>query len=201
MRQRVLAILAIVVAGLAALAVRVIVEGRGALADGDAALADKRPVEALAAYEAAARWYLPGAPHVDEAYARMIEIAERDRAVALPAWRGVRGAALATRSLWTPHGDDLARADAEIALLVSADPEGSPAAGNNPAERQAWHAMQLARDPRPSRGHVAVAIAGIVAWLAGIGILIRHPVKRRALVGAALALAGLMTWGTALYNV
>ncbi|HWU88627.1 MAG TPA: hypothetical protein VN253_15260, partial [Kofleriaceae bacterium] len=70
MRRLVLAA-AIVLAAVGALALRVVLEGRAALADGDAAYAAKRPTEAIAAWETAARWYLPGAPHVGEAYARL----------------------------------------------------------------------------------------------------------------------------------
>ena len=120
--RRALAIAAVVLAATFALALRAVTAGRAALAEGDAALAARRPADAIAAWEAAARWYLPGAPHVDEAYARLVRLAAAGEEAggtnprqALAAWRAVRSAARATRSLWTPHAADLAAADAAIA--------------------------------------------------------------------------------------
>lgn len=212
---------AIVVATLGALAIRVVVEGRGALAEGDEAAAAGRTDDAIAAWETAARWYLPLAPHVDEAYARLIELAtraaggtasaspERRATVTqqLSAWRAVRSAALATRHLWTPHADRLETANAQIADLASRDPYGAAAAGPDAATRQRFHTERLARDPRPGTGAVVLAIAGLVAWIAGIGIAIRRGFddagrlrRRPALMGAALTLAGLAGWAVGLYN-
>lgn len=213
--KRALVIAAIALAGAGALALRVVVEGRAALAEGDAALAAKRPADAIAAWETAARWYLPGAPHVDESLARLVRLA-RDPAsappLALAAWRAVRGAARATRSLWTPHGGDLAAADAAIARLSADDPEASLAGGADHASRVAWHAGELARDPRPRPLAVALACFGIAAWLAGAAWLIRRgtaaaagaPARRLlrhpALAPAALTLAGLAAWALGLYT-
>lgn len=197
--MKALAIVGIVVAALAAISIRVVVEGRRALAEGDAALADKRTVDAIAAWESAARWYLPLAPHVDEAYDRLVDIARSERAVDLLAWRAVRSAALATRSLWTPHADDLEEANAQIARITSKDPEGSLAAGKDPTERETWQRTRLDRDPRPSTGAVALAIAGIVAWLGGLAWLVFGG-GRRIRLGAGIALAGAVAWIAGLYN-
>jgi hypothetical protein len=218
--KRALVIAAIVLAGAGALALRVVVEGRAALAEGDAALAAKRPADAIAAWETAARWYLPGAPHVGEAYARLVRLGG-DPATpprhALAAWRAVRGAARATRSLWTPHAEDLAAADAAIARLSADDPEASLAGGADHAARVAWHARELARDPRPRPLAVALACLGIAAWLAGAAWRVRRGAaaaapatggidsarsvrRRRALAPVALTLAGLAAWALGLYT-
>lgn len=205
--KRALVIIAIVVAALATLAVRVVIEGRNALAEGDAALVAKRPIDAIAAWETAARWYLPLAPHVDEAYASLTLIAKSDPRVALVAWRAVRRAATATRSLWTPHADDLATANAAIAKLSAEHPEGAPGAGSNISERMAFFAARLGEDPRPSIGAATLAILGILSWLAGIGVIVRRGldaqarlVRRPALVGAALSVVGVVGWALGLYN-
>lgn len=212
--QRALAVAAVVLAAAFALAIRAVASGRAALAEGDAAYAARRPTDAIAAWEAAARWYLPGAPHVDEAYARLVRLAEagiepraaRGEIVALAAWRAVRGAARATRSLWTPHAADLAAADAAIARLAAEAPGGSPAAGPDPAARAAWHLRELSRDPRPRPAAVALACLGIAAWLAGLAGLVRRGVtdagrlaRRPALAAAALTAAGLAAWALGLY--
>jgi len=202
-----LAIVGIVVAALATLGIRVVVEGKRALAAGDAALSAKRTTDAIAAWERAARWYLPGAPHVDDAYDRLTELARTDEPHALAAWRAVRRAAIATRSLWTPHAGDLAAANAEIARRAAADPEGARAAGADLAQRQAWQAQQLAEGPRPGTGAIVLAVLGIVGWLAGIGVILRRGLDARgrlvrhpALIGAALVAAGLVAWAAGLYN-
>jgi hypothetical protein len=204
-KQRAIIIAAIVLAGLAALGIRVVREGRSALAEGDDALEAKRPGDAIAAWETAARWYLPGAPHVDEAYDRLLDFARTHNS--LTAWRAVRGAALATRSLWTPHEADLAEANAAIAQLSADDPDAARAGGTDRGLRVAWHAGQLASDPRPSRPATALAILGIISWLAGIAVLIRRGVdddnklvRRNALVGAAMAVGGVLAWAVGLYS-
>jgi len=205
--KRTLVVGAIVLATLGAMAIRVVVEGRTALAEGDEAAADGRTDEAIVGWETAARWYLPLAPHVDEAYARMTELATERGARGLDAWRAVRSAALATRHLWTPHGDDLAAANTKIAELASRDPEGAAAAGPDAETRRRFHAGRLARDPRPGTGAVVLAIVGIACWLTGIGVLLRrgfdaagHPARRPALVGGAVTVAGLAAWALGLYN-
>lgn len=188
--KRVLIVVAIVLAGFGALAIRVVVEGRRAIATGDEAARQGRMTDAIAGWESAARWYLPFAPHVDDAYERLINLAKSEHTYALPAWRAVRSAALATRTLWTPHADDLITANAQIAELASRDPEGARAAGPDAAARKAWHTERLGRDAGPSRGGVFLAVLGLSAWLAGIGIVIRGPAR----IGAAVTVLGLIGW-------
>ncbi len=193
MKRRLAWLGAVLVAGLAALALRVVFEGRAALAEGDAAMAERRVADAITGWEAAARWYLPGASHVDEAYDRLRELA-RTRASA-PAWRAIRSAARATRGLWQPHAGDLAEADAALVTLAAIDPERAPA-GGDPATFSAWYGEQLARDPRPSGGSAALAIAGLVVWLVGMALLIRGPTWRHAAISAG----GLAAWALGLYT-
>jgi len=205
--RRALLIAAIALAGAGSLALRAVLEGRAALAEGDAAAATARPADAIAAWETAARWYLPGASHVDEAYARLVRIADTEPRHALAAWRAVRGAARATRSLWTPHARELADADAAIARLSADDPEASLAGGPDHAARVAWHLRALARDPRPRPLAVTLACAGLAAWLAGAAWFLRRGLtasgrlaRRPALAAAALTCAGLAAWALGLYT-
>jgi hypothetical protein len=161
--RRAIVILAFVAAVLGALAIRVVVEGRGALAEGDELLARGRTAEAIRAYESAARWYLPLALHVDTAYEKLRMIAEQGTRSSsaltpssrLAAWRSIRSAARATRWLVTPHADDLAAADAAIASISAGLPGAATA---DPA----WHAERLARDSRPSIGACVLASFGIL---------------------------------------
>ncbi len=209
--RRAVVVMAFVVAAFGAVAVRVVLEGRHALADGDEAAAAGSVREAIARWEAAARWYLPGAPHVDGAYDRLRRTAEASDAtpsVSLAAWRAIRSAAHATTSLWTPHAEDLSDADAHIAELSSRDPDGASAGGADAATRRAFHLDRLARPTRPSREVVALSCLGLITWLGAATYAVRRGFDRTgklargsAAVGAAVAAAGLAAWAISLYNV
>jgi hypothetical protein len=179
--KRVLPIVACVLAVLGAIAIRVVVEGRAALAEGD--------------YETAARWYLPFAPHVDEAYAKLRTLTKsEDPAVALAAWRSIRSAARATRNLWQPHADDLAEADAHIAKLSAAAPGG----GKLDGDRLAWHKDRLARDVRPTLAAAILAGVGILLWVAGAFVLARRGTF--AIGPTGVIVLGLALWFVGLYK-
>ena len=180
--KRVVLPLAVVLAVLGALAIRVVVEGRAALAAGD--------------YETAARWYLPFAPHVDEAYAKLRTLTKsEDPAVALAAWRSIRSAARATRSLWQPRADDLAEADAQIAKLSAAAPGGGKL---ETGDRLTWHKERLARDVRPSLAAAILAGFGILLWVAGAFVLARRGTF--AVGPTAVIVLGLALWFVGLYK-
>jgi hypothetical protein len=207
-----LSIVALVLAVLGVLAIRVVVEGRGALSAGDDHMARGNPAEAIAAFETSARWYLPLAPHVDDAYSRLRGLGgSEDPAVALAAWRGVRSAARATRTLWQPHGDHLAEADAAIARLSArtpgAAPIGAPGTPSSTAEREAWHQARLSRDGRAGLGGAVLAAFGIVLWLGGAGAMVSRGldgggklIRKPALVAGAAIVVGLVCWFVGLYN-
>jgi hypothetical protein len=243
-KRRILLIAAFVLAGIGALAIRVVIDGRAAMRVGDEAMLscfpvyDARPANAadvnppacfvaIDAYETAARWYLPLAPHVGAAYTGLRIIATRtdpataqggfaDPAVALSAWRGIRSAARATRSLWTPHAADLALADAAIARLSARDPAAGkmgadPISGSttpvDDASREAWHEARLANDVRPSIGAAALAGLGVLLWLVGVVVLVWHGVDRagvwvrRPAIGAGgVIVLGLVLWFVGLAN-
>jgi len=204
--SRAIVVLAFVAAVLGALAIRVVVEGRSALAEGDELVAQGQVLDGIRAYETAARWYLPLAPHVDTAYAKLRTIAEHPApdpaggAQQLAAWRAIRAAARATRWLVTPHADDLTAADAAIASISAGVPQAATA---DPA----WHREQLAREARPSIGACVVASLGILLWIGGVIGLVRRGidstgrfVRRPALVSGIASLAGMACWALGLYN-
>jgi hypothetical protein len=192
---------AIVAAVLGVLAIRVVVAGRAALEVATEARARGHVDDAIRGYETAARWYLPLAPHVDEAYARLRELAaSEDPQTALLAWRAIRRAALATRSLWTPHADDLAAANDAIARLSVQQPGAA-------TTDESWHRERLARATRPPIGPLALAGLGIVLWLAGAFVLARRGldaagriiVGRPAALSAATVVVGVACWALGLY--
>jgi hypothetical protein len=85
----------------------------------------------------AATAYVPGAAHVDAAYARLRAVAvgaerARDLTLAAGAWQAVRAAALETRHLWTSHARELEQANANLSRLRGLPP--APSADASPAE-------------------------------------------------------------------
>ncbi len=211
--RRALAIAAIAVAVVGVIALRGVVAGRAALGDGDDWMLRGKPTQAIRSYEAAARWYVPLAPHVDAAYGRLRALTDTPQA--LLAWRAMRSAARATRALWQPHAAELADANAAIARLEARDPHAGAGAGSTAGERETWYQARLAADVRPGLGAAALAGAGIALWLAGTFVLVRRGaaarqrgeaaarrrrVERPALAAGLAIVVGLACWIVGLYN-
>jgi len=182
--KRGVAIFAIGLAVIGLIGLRAVLAGRNALADGDDWISRGKPAEAIRSYEAAARWYVPLAPHVDAAYAKLRALTAGPDA--LLAWRAIRSAARATRSLWQPHAADLADADAHIAKLEA----GATAP-------EAWFAGRLAEDARPSIAMAALAGLGILLWLFGAAAVV---FRRWSLPAGGVIVLGVALWLVGLYN-
>lgn len=211
LRRKIAAVL--VVAGLCfgVVVTRAVWEGRGALAEGDAAFERGDTGEAIRRWRRAARWYVPLGPHVGRAYDRMEDVARQaeaqgDTGTALAAWRGVRGSILATRSFYVPHEHRLDPANQRIAALM-AQIEGSAAdPGKTEAQRAEWHYTLLARDLSPSVLWSVIAILGLALWLGG-GFLFAlrgvtaddRLVPRTAAYAGLLIALGLIVWMLGLY--
>lgn len=76
--------------------------------------------------------YVPGAGHVEAAYGRLEAIArgaerERQRPLALSAWRAMRAAAFESRHLWLARASELRSASRNLERLMVASPS-APAA-------------------------------------------------------------------------
>jgi hypothetical protein len=188
-------------------------DGRRALAAGDAAVARGDSAEAVTQWRRAARWYLPGAPHVADAYARLEAIAleadaHGDTRLALDAWRAVRSSVLATRSFYTPFPLKLTRANDRIADLmakqeVAQDPEKAQQQG----EIRSFHLGLLLRDEAPSVPWTLVALLGFAAWVGGgfwfarRGVTAEDKLDRKTAARAGLLiLGGLLLWMLGLYR-
>ena len=189
-----IAVIALAVIGVVSL--RAVISGRDALGDGDDWMLRGKPAEAIRSYEAAARWYVPLAPHVEAAYAKLRNLT--DGPEALLAWRAIRSAARATRSPWQPHAGDLADAEVAIARLEARDVEAGAGAGSSIEDREAWHRARLSEDVRAGRGAATLAGLGIVILLIGAIVLVRRP-EPRLVPKVAIAL-GTVCWLLGLYN-
>lgn len=212
LRRKLLAFLAIAGVCLGVVVTRAAWYGRRALARGDAAMAERQPLAAIDHWRRAARWYVPLAPHVEDAYQRLESLArvaesQGDVTTALAAWRGVRHSVLSTRAWYTPHAQHLAPANRRIAALMArieaerANPTLEPA-----PEREAFHYQLLQRATLPSVPWVVVALLGFAIWLGGALVFALRAVSaddrlrwRTAARAGALVLGGLILWMTGLF--
>jgi hypothetical protein len=90
----------------------------------------------------AATSYVPGAVHVEAAYARLRAVAlgaerARNPELAMSAWRAVRSAVIESRHIWLAHADELARADLNLARLLGS-PEPPASAGLSARSNPGW---------------------------------------------------------------
>ncbi len=211
MKRRLITAAIVVGFCLAVVVTRAVWQGRGALDDGDRALEANDSEEAIRYWRRAARWYVPLAPHVADAYDRLealAAVAEQrgDLRTALAAWQGVRGSILATRSFYTPHEERLEPANKKIAeLMTRLDP--TPPRDMTREQLAAWHYDLLARDESPSVAWSVIAVLGFLVWIGG-GVLFAmrgvsaedRLVRRPAITAGVLVMAGLLVWLVGLYN-
>jgi hypothetical protein len=144
-------------------AVRTLERGKRELASSELAFSAGQVELALRHAERAAILYLPGAPHVAAAYARLESLAlgaerEGDRALAARAWRAVRSAALQSRHAWQPRTQELERADFNLERLGDTPDATRPFGASSPDGRASACGLGLA---------IGFALAiGSLGWLA-----------------------------------
>lgn len=209
-RRKQLIVVATLLLCLGVISVRAIWEGYAALSRGDAAQVDGDSQAAVRWWRRSARWYLPLAPHVGRAYARLRNLgiaAEKqgDTKLALSAWRGVRSSIRATRSFYTPYSEYVDEADQHIAALM-ASLEVAQDRQRDPAEAEARHYALLKLDSMPSVLWSLVALLGMALWIgAGFAFALRAIDDRDRLVPSAAAYSGagivigLVIWLTGLH--
>jgi tetratricopeptide (TPR) repeat protein len=135
--------------------------------------------EAVLHYERAIKWYTPLSSTVQQAAARLwnlgTEAEQRgDLALALEAFRGLRGSLYATRSLYLPYEHWIPKSEAKIAVLMAqtADPEEPRPASRSPQEETRRFAEMLQRFTGPNTAGTALAELGFVCWVgATLGFL------------------------------
>ena len=139
---------------------RTLSRGEAELAASDQAFAAGELELALRHARRAALAYVPGASHVDGAYARLRALAagaerDRDRELAASAWEAIRVAAPESGHLWRPRDRELEQADGNLARLR----------GLSAAE---WKALRPPDAPRPF-GSLLLGAGFLVALLCLIG--------------------------------
>jgi hypothetical protein len=175
---------------LAVLAVRVVSASHTELQRGIQALARGDEHGAILALRRSGRMHAPGNPYSADALSRLMGIgraaeARADTAQALAAYRAVRGAILASRSIYVPHGELLEQADARIAALSA---ESRARGGRT----EAIVLAELRAPPRPSLGWTLLLLAGWIAWVVGAFAFAQRALDEEdRLVGRAARV-----WGT-----
>jgi hypothetical protein len=193
----------------AALSTRVILQGESELAASDAAFDRGELGPALDHARRSATLYAPGAPHVDRAYERLTALARGAEAagqpkIALLAWQAVRSAALESRHLWLPRGQELERANQNLARLEAFSRDEAD------GERIKDRTRALSRlniDDAPAPGWIAVLGAGFLLALAGLGLFAFRGLDRtgkvsfgRARLALFLFAIGAACWTVAAYK-
>jgi len=150
--------------------VRVVSSARQELAEAEAALAHGETDAAVVHYRRAARWYAPGSPYHVRALERLAELGRKAEAAAdidgaLHAYRALRGAIMATRSVYVPEPARLAAANRRIAALMADLPAPGMDAGKSKLQLQREHLALLENIPGPNVFWTCVLLAGFVCWV------------------------------------
>lgn len=176
---------------LAVVSVRLVLDGRQHLAEGESLARDGERSRALVELEEAARAYVPGSPYPRRAIGRMGIIAKGhemrgDITHAAAAWESIRRAALSTRHLVQPNRDLLERAERELRRLRRGTRAQDRGEGADPAARP--------DDPSPTMS--LLLFAGLLAWIGGSLALIVLP--RRSGGRPAFSPARVVSWSICL---
>jgi hypothetical protein len=185
--------------------VRVVLDGRAELADGDVALAANDVPGALVHLRRAAAAYAPFASHVEVAYDRMRGLAQKaegrgDYDVALASWRAVRAGSIGSRSILRPGRKQRLEADLAIARIVAAASEPAGRGGRSATDLGAAERRLLAPDPPPFVPWVLVRVVAVLAGVAAVAWMSRERLARGRLLlplillGSAMAVFVLGFW-------
>jgi hypothetical protein len=160
--------LALVLLGL--VAVRVVVSARAELGRAEALLAQRDREGAIVHLRRAARWYAPLSPYHVRALAELQRIAreaeqQHEPELALSAYRAVRGAILATRSVYVPERARLEAANQSIAQLMAEQPAPGMDAGKSRETLRQEHLALLMPIPGPNVFWSCVVLAGFACWV------------------------------------
>jgi hypothetical protein len=192
----------------AVVAVRLLLESRESVSQGAEYERNGKLTEAVAAYRDAARAYVPLTPYSAFGFERMIAIGKHgkekgDLALARLAFESFRGAALATRSAYTPHSHELIEVQRHLAEIYAqwdrARAENPESARSNP-----YFAGLLQAPVGPSLGRSVAALVGLGIWISAVVVFLflgldsalrpRKPLVLTSGIAFALGVA-LFAWG------
>jgi hypothetical protein len=152
-------------------ALRVVSSARQELIEADSCRARADIDCAIVHYRRAGRWYAPGSPYHVRALQHLAELGQQaeqqgDSERALLAYRSLRGAIMATRSIYMPEPARLKAANQRIAALMSELPAPGMDAGKSKAQLQREHLALLEAVPGPNVFWTCVLLSGFFGWVA-----------------------------------
>jgi hypothetical protein len=154
--------------------VRVVLSARDELAQADRLLNAPAPGQdrdgAIVHYRRAARWYAPFSPYHVRALQQLAQLGQEaeqrgETEQALAAYRAVRSAILATRSLYVPERTRLEAANQRIASLMAIQPAPGIDAGKTRDQLRAEHLALLVPIPGPNVFWSCVVLLGFACWV------------------------------------
>jgi hypothetical protein len=168
--RKALQLLVLLACLLALITARVVVSARDELAQAQSLLLSHDRDGAIVHLRRAARWYAPFSPYHVRALTHLSELgraAEQagETALALSAYRALRGAILATRSLYVPERQRLEAANERIATLMAKEPVPGMDAGKSPEQLRAEHLALLSPIPGPNVWWSVVVLLGFACWV------------------------------------
>jgi hypothetical protein len=208
--RRGLLLMALIVCGLGAASIRTMVVGAEAMDHADAAFDRGDIAESVRLARRAASLSVPGAEHVNRAYARLEVIARGAEAVgqeglSIAAWDATRAAAVESRSPWSVERPELERANQNLARLRARNiAEKSPNTRTDQATRQLLQTLDESSRSKPT---AALLPIGFVLSVLGLGwaALRGSPERGRwfsrdLAIGVAVAVIGVACWTLAVYT-
>ncbi|HEY2408038.1 MAG TPA: hypothetical protein VGI10_18655 [Polyangiaceae bacterium] len=211
MRSQLLRVLALtafsLVFAFGALTARVLVEGEAELRASDAAFDKGELGDAIEHARRSATAYVPGARHVDLAYARLRAIALGAEASGQPlsafaAWQAIRSAALESRHLSSPRPGELAQANQNLARLEAFTRAGD---GDQRNKQQTQAFKRLESESAPAAGWLWLLGSSFCLTLGGLALFAWRGldpsgkiVWERALWGLAWVGIGAACWTLAI---
>ncbi len=187
----------LVVAGVLLLAIllfRAHRAGTEAMAESDAAFDRGDLVSAVDAAREAAGWYFPGAPHVEQARARLVAVAvgaeaTGDSTTALRTWGATRGVLLETQHPWGLRDPLLDQANAALARLL---PRSESMLGSTPTAEEVRAHFEEERKTQPVF-YLATTLAVVLMSLGARLSLTRRAMQQMSW-GWAIGCVGLFLW-------
>ncbi len=176
---------------LSVMTLRAFLEARAEMAEAALVLGRGDVEQAIVHLRGSARWDAPFNGYAGAARAQLIQLAELceargDAAHALSAWRSLHAAIMATRSFYTPHPEQLARADERIAALMAKQPPPAIDAQRTEPERKAEYlALLQPRDPNPLG--VLLACLGFATWVGAAVVFLQWGVDREGRILRSIA--------------
>lgn len=156
---------------------KVFLSSRAEFRTAEAALAKGNDREAIIHYERAILWYLPIGGYVEPSAEALWKLAtaleEKDKKLALEAFRSLRSGFYAARSFYTPGKEWIARSDEKIAALMAQEPPYSEADKKKTVEQRTEEALAILKRPlKPHTGWSIVLEIGFWGWVAGVLLFI-----------------------------